>query len=1005
MTTRTSLLDVLVVTDEPAGTAATRLGFEEGRVSVAVAGADEDLGERLRTGPVDCVLLAVDPDRCLDALSAVRAADPAVPAVAFAADPDESFVTAALAAGATDVVQSSLAEAPPRLVRHRVERATDHRRPQGIEEVERRERLLYEGVVETTRDTAAVYDGRGRFQIVNSRLAELYDTTPEALRGEHSRLLATLRERAEGDPFADLVAGRREEYRTELELDYPGQEGRVTDVRLSRLTDDGEFAGVVGIGRDVTGRHERERTIADQRDDLARLDRLNAVIRDVDQALVGATTREEIETAVCERLAAAGRYQVVIALRNEGENTLVPAAWTDAGEEIIESMVPLEDVTAETSPALGALETSETQVVTAVEEVPDAVPWREPLREAGVGSVAAVPVTYGDRTYGVVSVCAGDAGAFGERELAVLDELGETVGHAIAAVELREREETLTALYEATRDLLGTETERAVCDVVVDVASEVLDLPEVGIFLFDDEENVLAPVSATEELVAFYGGTDTFGPGREDSETWHAYMTGETKVFDDISESERVANPETAARSSFVHPLGEHGVFVAASTEVGVLDGYRRDLLGLLAATAETALDRVAGRADVRERERELAVRTRRLERHARVTDLFIDVADILVGAATREEVERRFCERLTADEGVALAWVGTVTPGGETVEPRVWAGDGGYLDEVSLAVDGTEPVAATAASGSPTAVGNVTDHLREADWARAAADRGFQSAVAVPIVCGETTYGVAGAYATEPDAFEHVADALAQLGELVGYGVATTETARGVLADSVTELELRVPGSDTVVNAVARLAGEPVQYRELAPTEEGRTHLLFGTAGADSEAVLALESEFVGVDAIHQVGEGESGRVRATVTDRTVAATLLTCGAIPERLVAHPDETIAVVTLPAERDVRAFLGRVAESYPGVELVARRDRSSRDRQDRWAAVDADLTERQREVLTTAYESGFFESPRETTGAQLADLLGVSQPTVTHHLRAAQRRLFASLFEDTGEPPF
>jgi PAS domain S-box-containing protein len=995
MATSTTLRHVLVVSDVPPPDApASGLGFDDDTTSASVVSPDEDLRERLASAGADCLLVDVDPDESRSVLSTLRAAAPETPAVVFAADPDEEFVTATLDAGATDVVQSRLAATPPELVRHRVESAIDAGPP-----TRAREGRLYEGIVETTGVTAAVYDEQGRFVVANSRLAELYGTTPEALRGEPSHLLSTIRERAEeGDPFADLVAGRSGEFRTELELDYPTQEGRVTDVRLSRLAEDGEFLGVAAIGRDVTERRARERQIASQRDDLARLDRLNAVIRDVHQALVGARTREAIETAVCERLTAAGRYRFAIALRADGEGTLVPAAWTDGADGLIDAVLPLEEVTAETSPALRAHETGTTQVVERVADRPDSVPWRDPFLEAGIGSIATVPIVYGDTQYGAVTVCAGGEDAFDEREVAVLDELGETVGHAIAAAERREREETLTALYEATRELLGTETEGAVCDVAVDAASEALDLPEVGIFLFDGTENVLRPASATDELVAFYGGTDTFGPGRADSETWHAFATGETKVFDDISESERVANPDTEARSSFVRPLGEHGVFVAASTEVGAFDGSRRKLLGLLAATAETALDRVAGRADVREREQELADRSRRIERLSRVAALFEDVAGAVVRATTREEIERRVCERLIEENAVAFAWVGAVGPDGAALEPRDWAGDdGGYLDAV--AVDGDEPAPRAAATGSTVTVGNVTDHLRDAQWARAAADRGYQSAVAVPLGYGETTYGVAAAYATEPHAFEGTAAALDELGDLVGFAINAAETRRGVLADRVTELELRLPGTDTFVNAVADLAGEPVQYLELAPAGDGRTDILFALEDADVEAVLGLQAEFVGVEVLDHVGDEERARFRATVTGRTVASTLLSSGAVPRRVVAHPDVTVAVVELPAQRDVRVVVDRVAETYPGVELVSRRDRAGRDRRDLRGVLETELTDRQREVLTAAYESGFFQSPRETTGAQLADLLGVSQPTITHHLREAQRRLFAAIFDD------
>ncbi|MFC7200793.1 helix-turn-helix domain-containing protein [Halospeciosus flavus] len=39
-----------------------------------------------------------------------------------------------------------------------------------------------------------------------------------------------------------------------------------------------------------------------------------------------------------------------------------------------------------------------------------------------------------------------------------------------------------------------------------------------------------------------------------------------------------------------------------------------------------------------------------------------------------------------------------------------------------------------------------------------------------------------------------------------------------------------------------------------------------------------------------------------------------------------------------------------------------------------------LTTRQREVLQTAYFIGFFEQPRVRTGTEIADAMGISQPT-------------------------
>lgn len=57
-----------------------------------------------------------------------------------------------------------------------------------------------------------------------------------------------------------------------------------------------------------------------------------------------------------------------------------------------------------------------------------------------------------------------------------------------------------------------------------------------------------------------------------------------------------------------------------------------------------------------------------------------------------------------------------------------------------------------------------------------------------------------------------------------------------------------------------------------------------------------------------------------------------------------------------------------------------------------------LTARQREVLTLAFESGYFDVPRETTTDDLATELGIDSSTVREHLQRAQKNLLASLLD-------
>ena len=56
-----------------------------------------------------------------------------------------------------------------------------------------------------------------------------------------------------------------------------------------------------------------------------------------------------------------------------------------------------------------------------------------------------------------------------------------------------------------------------------------------------------------------------------------------------------------------------------------------------------------------------------------------------------------------------------------------------------------------------------------------------------------------------------------------------------------------------------------------------------------------------------------------------------------------------------------------------------------------------LTDRQLEVLRTAYREGYFQRPRGANATELAEDLGISQSTFTEHLVAAQRKLLADVF--------
>lgn len=58
-------------------------------------------------------------------------------------------------------------------------------------------------------------------------------------------------------------------------------------------------------------------------------------------------------------------------------------------------------------------------------------------------------------------------------------------------------------------------------------------------------------------------------------------------------------------------------------------------------------------------------------------------------------------------------------------------------------------------------------------------------------------------------------------------------------------------------------------------------------------------------------------------------------------------------------------------------------------------VFADLTARQREVLETALDLGYYENPREATQADVAETVGIEPGTVGQHLRNVESAVFST----------
>lgn len=100
----------------------------------------------------------------------------------------------------------------------------------------------------------------------------------------------------------------------------------------------------------------------------------------------------------------------------------------------------------------------------------------------------------------------------------------------------------------------------------------------------------------------------------------------------------------------------------------------------------------------------------------------------------------------------------------------------------------------------------------------------------------------------------------------------------------------------------------------------------------------------------------------------------------------------------PDVETVRSIVADLREQFGDVQLQ-HLCRSGDLESENLVLVDRNrLTDRQLEVLETAYEAGYFEHPKETNASEIAEALDISLSTFTEHLSIAQAKVLDALLD-------
>ncbi|WP_251342984.1 PAS domain-containing protein [Haloplanus halophilus] len=183
--------------------------------------------------------------------------------------------------------------------------------------------------------------------------------------------------------------------------------------------------------------------------------------------------------------------------------------------------------------------------------------------------------------------------------------------------DVTEREEhaaRFRALTDANRRLWEAESEAELAEVTVDVVETVLDEGLAVVWSYDESDDELVPLAASDAATALDGSlrADDIDPIADDTTEMAAFRRGETTVVEDYGTAEGTGHPETPLGALLIAPLGEFGQLHVGVHSASGFDDEVRKLLDGLANTVEAALERLSRERKL-ERSRERLARTEQL--------------------------------------------------------------------------------------------------------------------------------------------------------------------------------------------------------------------------------------------------------------------------------------------------------------------------------------------------------------------------------------------------------
>ncbi len=353
-----------------------------------------------------------------------------VPFIVVTGSISEEVAVECMKQGAADyLLKDRLARLGPAVVQ-----ALEQRRLQGEKRKADELLRLQSAVLDAAANAILITDRDGRIAWVNPAFTRLTGYSLSEAWGQNPRFLKSGRQ----DPpfyrkmWESILSGQvwhGEVVNRRKDGSLYTEEMTVTPVRDDRR----EINHFIAIKADVT-----ERKRATER--LARLNRDLRTISLCNQALVRASSEEDLLREICRTIVDIGEHRAAwVGLVEEGGNGDVrPVAVVGCDPKLIDNhaMDPADPVW-EACPVTLAIRTGMVQVVQNLAANSPRCPWHDEATRLGYGSSVSLPLNDGERIFGALTIYSAFSDTFDADEVSQLVKLAEDLAYGIQAIRTR----------------------------------------------------------------------------------------------------------------------------------------------------------------------------------------------------------------------------------------------------------------------------------------------------------------------------------------------------------------------------------------------------------------------------------------------------------------------------------------------------------------------------------------------------------------------------------------